>query len=170
MDSVKLNSFDIITEASTMEFVNESVSEHDLIDSIMNIHENLNELEEDILYTKEMIPVIKVNEFTIVVDHSDLIKLMESYIKTVGVCDEERAIQILSEYYSIPMNNIYILIESEDNFKSTVDVLLEKIKKEKDPIKKNKLRSRLNNINSKMKSLSSNTNINLMKKKNKYNK
>lgn len=163
MDEIRLNSFDIISEASISDFSN--ISEIDVAESILNLHDSIEELEENVIYTAEMIPVVKVNE-SIVVDYFDLNRLMESN----NIHDEEDAIKLIAEHYNILDHNISILIESEEAFSSNVSILLEKIKREKDPIVKDKLKKRLDSINNKIKTLSKNSNINLVKKKNKHNK
>lgn len=170
MENVQLNSFEMLSESAATDYVVDMISESEIIESILNIHDGIDEMDDSVLYTEEMVPLIQLEDSTVIVEYSNLLKLMESYIRTSGTCDEERAVYLLSEHYGIPMHNISIVIESEDAFKSTIFNLLERIKLEKDPIKKNKLRKQLNSINAKMKELKNNSKLNLMKSKSKPNK
>jgi len=162
----KILGLEIISEMmDSEEFVTEGRIENADSESIMEMFEDIDELDSHIGYTEEMVPVIQNGE-DYLVEHENIIKVMIHYNENGIVMDEEDALLRICSENNIDIADTYIIIESEEAYRRNVFNLSEKIKKEKDPKKKQQLKMRLNSIKTRFNKLKNTKRLQLLKKKN----
>lgn len=136
----------ILSEAMHLDTNQDSGEDDPLLKEIQEIEE----LDEAVLYTEEMIPVFKTQD-RYVVEYDLLQKLIESKVSIGEYCDEEKALKLLEECNGI--SDVYILIESENSIKSNLEALKKQLKIEKNPKNRAIIQKRIDDTNKKIKSL-----------------
>lgn len=149
----------ILSEACKNE-VTDLYDEDGLLDDL----DDIEELEDDIVYTPEM--VIVVGEETsygtrYLVEYDNLYKLMESYN-----LDIEEALKKVCEHNLISMSNTYLVIESQEVLEESLSELADSIHEAKCPTKKAKRAKSLRNSKNFLKNVY-NKGIKVVKKKSK---
>lgn len=120
-----------------------NIEESVIVEDIMDILSECDELSDNIFYpNEEMVPIIKVNG-TYLVEHYNLINLMEGHKYRFGIYDEIYSLQKLAEFHDIKLDDIAVVVENEQSYKKTIAVLTAKLRFEQNPLKKNLLRSQL---------------------------
>ena len=169
MEDIIFDPMEIISEARLSDFGNiESFDENALIDDIFSIHEECEELDFDIVYTEEMVPLFEMNnvfEKNYLVEYENLAKLMKYYENNIGYCDEEMAVKKLSEYYKIPEENIVIVLETQAVYRRMIFNLTEEIKNERNAVRKIRLRKRLKDIKDRLNRLKKAEKLKIIRKK-----
>lgn len=151
----------------------DSMNESMIINSILEDVNELDEIDVDIVYSPEMVPLIEVykplgSEY--IVEHENLLKLVRYYENKGAICNEEIAIERLAEHYDIPQGNIVLLIESDETYRKNVFMLTEKIRKEKNPERKHVLKMKLNDMKEKMRRMKDNKKLKMIRNRNGKNK
>lgn len=170
MIDLKYNVFETLLESSSSELGNlESFDESNMINDIIDIFNECDELDIDIPYTPDMVPVFEHSTSTgiyYLVEHENVCKLINYYQNKIGYCDEEIAMEKIAEHHNISLDDMILVMESEETYKRLIANLNERIKREKDPTAKSRLRLSLQNLKDKMNKLRNSDKIKVMKKKN----
>lgn len=152
----------ILSEACKNE-VTDLYDEFDEEDILADISE-LEELEDDIIYTPEMV-VIVAEETSYgtryLVEYDNLYKLMESYD-----LDVKEALDKVCEHNMISLSDTYLVIESQDILEESLSELADSIHEAKCPSKKAKRCKSLKNSKNFLKDVY-NKGIKVVKKKSK---
>lgn len=156
------NVTEILSEACKNE-VSDLYDEFDK-DEVLNELEEIEELEDDIVYTPEM--VVVVGEETsygtrYLVEYDNLYKLMESYN-----LDVKEALEKVCEHNLISLSDTYLVIESQEVLEESLSELADSIHEAKCPTKKAKRCKSLKNSKNFLKSVY-NKGIKVVKKKSK---
>lgn len=129
----------ILTEAMELDSTDskETVDDEQLTREV----EEVETVEESIIYTEEMIPVFHTSKGYIV-EFDLLQKLIESKKLQGEYCDEEKALSLLQEH-NLLNEDIGVMIESENSIKTNLSRLKEQLKKEKSPKNKSIIKKRI---------------------------
>lgn len=169
MRNVTLNSLELIIESNISEtHTLENVDENLIADEILDLFDSFDELEYDLEYTEDMVPVIETKTslgYDYLVEYENLVKLINTYERKDGFCNEEMALRKLADHYSVQLENVVLVLESEEAYRRTVFNISEKIKREKSPENKHRLRMKLNDIKEKMRRLKENEKLRIIRKK-----
>lgn len=151
MQEIKL--MDILNEAMDInigyeetEFMSESVIE----DELMNLIESLDEINTELIYTEEMIPII-MSGLNYYVEMDMLEKLIRSKHVMGEYCTVESAINLLEHTNNI--EGLKVVIEGNNILKSTIDRLKKMLKREKNPKKKAVIQKRITDTTEKIEKL-----------------
>ena len=151
MQEIKL--MDILNEAMDInigyeetEFISESVIE----DEFMSLIESLDEINTELIYTEEMIPII-MSGLNYYVEMDMLEKLIRSKHSMGEYCTVESAINLLEHTNNI--EGLKVVIEGNNILKSTIDRLKKMLKREKDPKKKAVIQKRITDTTEKIEKL-----------------
>lgn len=151
MQEIKL--MDILNEAMDInigyeetEFISESVIE----DELMSLIESLDEINTELIYTEEMIPII-MSGLNYYVEMDMLEKLIKSKHAMGEYCTVESAINLLEHTNNI--EGLKVVIEGNNILKSTIDRLKKMLKREKDPKKKAVIQKRITDTTEKIEKL-----------------
>lgn len=149
-----LSNFEILREASSVELNNiELVDENACIDEVKELLEDMDTMDNPIVYSEEMVNITVPDNGTtdLLVEYESLHKLMEYHRVHAGFCDEKMALKKLSEHYNVEADRFVVVIESEENHMEVLDSLKLKLQKESDPKKRNLLKAKMatikNNLN-----------------------
>ncbi|MGL5751473.1 MAG: hypothetical protein ACRCXT_13150 [Paraclostridium sp.] len=107
----------ILTEASTIEEFSINTIQDNISKVFNEMVDSLDEHDEDIIYTEEMIPVMvkETGYYNMYIVEYDMVnKLMESYN-----IDAKEAIVRLCEHNSLSTGDMYVMVESIDVLKET---------------------------------------------------
>lgn len=121
MPSLFKNTTELLQEACECDDCNiEDIYDEDEEEELDNEYDDIDDLEDDIIYTEEMVNIIQVSENSYlgninVIEYDNLNKLMES--KSI---DAKEAVDKICEYYNIDIANTYVLIESMESTKESL--------------------------------------------------
>ena len=162
-----VNGIEMVNEMTETDLYNES----SIIDfeegSIMEMVESIEEIDAQLFYTEQMVPVFKDGE-KYLIEHENLMKVVAYYLENDVIMDEEQAIEKICEANEIDINesSVYVVLESEENYRKNIFFIGEKLKKEKDPKKKQVLKMRLAGFKARLEKLKGNKKVKTLRKKN----
>ena len=163
----KISSIELVTEmAQSDSYATESVNIEYNAELIMEELVDIDELDAPLLYTESMIPVFK-NGDDYLIEHDNVVKLMATY-EAQGVIKEElELVTLICRENDIDMNesDVYLVIESDETYRRNTFFLTEKLKKEKDPKKKNLIRLKLGRMKMRFNKLKNSNKLKTLKKK-----
>lgn len=128
----------VLTEAMELDTTDFEETDDDPVSKEI---EDVETVEESILYTEEMIPVFHTSK-GYVVELDLLQKLIESKKIMDSYCDEEKALSLLKEHNHLN-EDIGVIIESESTIKTNLSRLKDQFKKEKNPKNKAIIKKRI---------------------------
>lgn len=132
MSNLFKNATELLQEACACDDCNvEDLYDEDEEEELDNEYDDIDDLEDDIIYTEEMVNIIQVDNNSYlgkinVIEYDNLNKLMES--KSI---DAKQAVDSICEYYNIEAANTYVLIESMESIKETLQEACNKGAKKK---------------------------------------
>ena len=132
-----------IAEANTSDDINIDAD----VEELENDYEDIEEIEEETMFTAEMVPVIECGD-QFEVDYNDLKKLMDCCHK-----DEKECLGDVCDHCGIELDKTYVVIDSDEVMEECVEDLMTIIKEAKSPVKKNKAKLKLKNTKNLFKNL-----------------
>ncbi len=167
MRDIQVDGLELVSEMmQTDNFVMENVAVELEGADILAMLKDIDELDEYIMYTEAMVPVIQVGA-DYLIEYNNIVKVMLKYQHEGKVLNEEQVVELICAENSINMdaNQVYVVMESDETYRRTVFSLQEKIKKTKDPKQKNSLRIRLAKMKERFSRLKASSKLKALKSK-----